>query len=315
LQIPDEIFKAYDIRGKFPEQFSSNTILDIGKAMGSLFGKEQVIVIGYDVRLSSPLINSVLSAGLMESGCDIIDVGICTTPTIYFLAARNSEINGGVMITASHNPIDYNGIKVCDGKGVAYNLNNFFSRVKKIIKQRSNIYIDHTEYGQRITSKKINTPQYWNFQKDQFQPKKGLEIAVDIGNGTCFPITELLESKNMTVYPLHAEPNGLFPIMIPDPAKSSCLRFLQKKVKEKELDLGIGFDADGDRVGFVDNQGEIILPDKIIMLFGEYLLEKNPDSLILIDVKTSRATYEYLTELGATVRFTRVGHSWIHEAV
>lgn len=315
MQIPDEIFKAYDIRGKFPEQFSSNAILEIGKAMGSLFGENQVIVIGCDVRLSSPLIKYVISAGLMESGCSIIDIGVCTTPTIYFLAAKNSEVNGGVMITASHNPIDYNGIKACDGEGVAYNLNNFFSSVKKIVKQKKEDYTEYTKYGHPIISERINTAQYWSFQKDHFQPRRPLNIAVDIGNGTCYPITNLLKSKGMTVYSLHSEPNGLFPVMIPDPAKPSCLRFLQSEINENEIDIGIGFDADGDRVGFVDNQGHIIRPDKIIMLFGKYLIEKEPNSTILIDVKTSRATYEYLASIGAIVKFTRVGHSWIHEAV
>lgn len=315
MRDPDQIFRTYDIRGRFPEHLSPEVILNIGRAIGSYFGKNKIIAIGRDVRISSPLIRSLLSAGLMETGCNVLDVGICTTPTIYFLAARNKEVNGGIMITASHNPIDYNGIKVCDEQGVAFHFKNFFSQIKESIEQVHFRTVTDLEYGQPTSLQGINAFQYWKFQEKKFQPERGLKIAVDIGNGTCYPVIKLLKSKKLIVHALHPEPNGRFPVMIPDPAKSSCLKYLQSKVVREKVDIGVGFDADGDRVGFVDDQGKIIPPDQVIMLFGRFLLKKNPKAEILIDIKTSRATFEYLTELGANVRFTRVGHSYIHEAL
>ncbi len=315
MKIYEHLFRTYDIRGKFPAHFSSETVLNIGRALGTFFGSEKTIVIGGDVRISSPIIRLVLSAGLMETGCNILDVGVCTTPTIYFLAVKNPEIDGGVMITASHNPIDYNGIKVCDGKGVSYHTDNLFTRLKEMIERNTMVTVKNTEYGQQALLQNINTSQYWQFQKDHFMPKVSLNIAVEIGNGTCYPIIELLKSKKMTVQAFHSEPDGHFPIMIPDPAKPSSLKFVQEAVLRDKLDIGIGFDGDGDRVGFVDNKGGIISPDKVIMLFGELLLQKYPQAEIMIDVKTSRATFEFLSELGAKVKFTRVGHSWIHETL
>ena len=315
MKIHEHLFRTYDIRGKFPEHFSSETVLNIGRALGTFFGREKTIVIGGDVRISTPVIKSALSAGLMETGCNVLDVGVCTTPAIYFLAVKNPEIDGGVMITASHNPIDYNGIKVCNGKGVSFHIDNFFSRIKKIIEQNMIITVKNTEYGQPAILQDINASQYWQYQKDHFKPISSLNLAVEIGNGTCFPIIELLKSKKMTVQAFHAEPDGHFPIMIPDPAKSSCLNYVQEAVTRDKLDIGIGFDADGDRVGFVDDQGVIISPDQVIMLFGKYLFQKYPKGEIMVDVKTSRATFEYLSELGARVKFTRVGHSWIHETL
>lgn len=315
MRISEHLFRAYDIRGKFPDQFSSETVLKIGCAFGTVLGPKKTIVIGSDVRISSPIIKSALSAGLMEAGCNVLDIGVCTTPTIYFLAAKNVEIDGGVMITASHNPIDYNGIKVCDKNGVSFQIDNFYRQIKDMVEQNTFRTVKNTEYGQSIILENINTSQYWKFQKNHFNPHKMLKIAVEIGNGTCYPIIELLRSKSMDVQALHSEPNGHFPVMIPDPAKSSCLKFLQETVRRENCDIGVGFDVDGDRVGFVDNQGVIISPDQVIMLFGKYLLQKYPEARIMLDVKTSKATFEYLSELNAKVTFTRVGHSWIHESL
>jgi phosphomannomutase/phosphoglucomutase len=315
MKIHEHLFRQYDIRGKFPDQFNSETILNIGRVIGNYFGGAKKIVIGGDVRLSSPIIKSVLSAGLMEVGCHVLDVGLCTTPTIYFLAARNPEIDGGLMVTASHNPIDYNGIKVCDENGVSFHYDNLFSKVKDTLEKGTTSIANGKDYGQPADLSHISTSQYWNFQKVNFNPHKPLNVIVDIGNGTCYPIIKILESRNMNTIALHAKPDGHFPVMIPDPAKSSCLRFIQDEMKNHEVDVGIGFDSDGDRVGFIDDLGKIISPDQIIMIFGEYLLQKKPNAEIMIDIKTSRATYEYLTKLEAEVKFTRVGHSWIHETL
>ena len=312
MKIHKHLFRTYDIRGKFPEHFSSETVLKIGQALGTFFGQDKSIVIGGDVRLSTPIIKSALSTGLMEAGCNVKDVGVCTTPTIYFLAAKNPQIDGGIMVTASHNPIDYNGIKVCNKEGVSYHFDNLFSQIKRMVEENTTI-TTKTEYGSPSSMTGINTRQYWQFQKKKFQPKSPLNLVVEIGNGTCYPIIELLKSQNMHVQAFHPEPDGHFPVMIPDPAKASSLKFVQDAILHGKHDIGIGFDADGDRVGFVDDQGNIIRPDQIIMLFGEFLLQKYPKSIIMVDVKTSRATFEYLSEHGAEVNFTRVGHSWIHE--
>lgn len=311
----DSIFRTYDIRGKFPEDYTLETAVTIGKAFGKLFGINKNVIIGGDVRLSTPILKTALTLGLMESGCNVKDIGVCTTPTIYFLAANNINVDFGIMITASHNPIEYNGIKVCDHNGVSYHFDNFFRQVKTLITQNNLTGVQRDLYGQVPPLDGVSSPQFWNFQKENFNPERPANLVVDIGNGTCFPILEVLAEKQMNVDALHSEPDGTFPVMIPDPAKPECLKFIISKMKSGSYDLGIGYDADGDRVGFVDDRGNILFPDQAIMLFGKYLIGKNPNCEIMIDIKTSRATYEYLTDLGAKVRFTRVGHSWIHEEI
>ncbi|MHA1214472.1 MAG: phosphomannomutase/phosphoglucomutase [Candidatus Hodarchaeales archaeon] len=315
MNYKESIFRAYDIRGKFPVDFDISTILGIGKALGRFFGEGKTIVLGGDVRLSTPVIKSAISTGLMDEGCNVLDIGICTTPTIYFVAAKNNEIDGGIMITASHNPIEYNGIKVCDGKGVSYHIDNLFTKIKNDLREYIEAKRPDLGYGRYVEFPAIGNNQYYNFQKENFHPKKRMKIAIDIGNGTCFRVKKLLESKKLEVTSLHSEPDGRFPVMIPDPVKPSCLQYLQKLMKEESFDIGIGFDADGDRVGFVDDKTNIVKPDQIIMIFGKKLLEKRPNSEILVDVKTSSATFEYLSELGAKIKFTKVGHSWIHETL
>ncbi len=311
----DNIFRAYDIRGKFPKDYSLETVVSIGKAFGKFFGINKNVIIGGDVRLSTPILKTALTLGLMASGCNVKDIGVCTTPTIYFLAANNENVDFGIMITASHNPIDYNGIKVCDHNGVSYHFENFFQHIKMLIYKKNLTGTQTNLYGQVPPLSGVTSEQFWNFQKKNFSPGKSASLVVDIGNGTCYPILQVLAEKQMTVDALHSEPDGTFPVMIPDPAKPECLKYIITKIKSGSYDLGIGYDADGDRVGFVDDRGNIIFPDQAIMLFGRYLIGKNPKCEILIDIKTSRATYEYLTDLGAKVRFTRVGHSWIHEEI
>ena len=311
----DSIFRTYDIRGKFPEDYTLETAVTIGKAFGKLFGINKNVIIGGDVRLSTPILKTALTLGLMESGCNVKDIGVCTTPTIYFLAANNINVDFGIMITASHNPIDYNGIKVCDHNGVSYHFDNFFRQIKTLVNQNSLTGVQKDLYGQVPILDGVTSEQFWNFQKENFSPERPANLVIDIGNGTCFPILEVLAEKQMNVDALHSEPDGTFPVMIPDPAKPECLKFIISKMKSGSYDLGIGYDADGDRVGFVDDRGNILFPDQAIMLFGKYLIGKNPKCEIMIDIKTSRATYEYLTALGAKVRFTRVGHSWIHEEI
>jgi len=311
----DNIFRTYDIRGKFPMDYSLETAVNIGRAFGKFFGMDKNVIIGGDVRLSTPILKIALTLGLMDSGCNVKDIGICTTPTIYFLAANNANVDFGIIVTASHNPIDYNGIKVCDHNGVSYHFDNFFKQIKKFVIQNNPKSHPVNLYGQVPPLKGVNSEQFWNFQKKNFSPGRSANLVVDIGNGTCFPILEVLKTKQMEVHALHSEPDGTFPVMIPDPAKPECLKYIISLMKSGSYDLGIGYDADGDRVGFVDDTGEILFPDQAIMLFGKYLLGKNPKCEIMIDIKTSRATYEYLTDLGAKVRFTRVGHSWIHEEI
>ncbi len=311
----EKIFRAYDIRGKIPQDFSLNTIINIGKAFGTYFGMNKNVIIGGDVRLSTPAVKTALTLGLMEAGCNVKDIGICTTPTIYYLSANNSDVNFGVMVTASHNPIDYNGIKVCNQDGVAFHFDNFFSKILNTIVQNNYTLTGSQTYGQIPELSHVNTLQYWDYLKDRFQPQREVSLVVDIGNGTCFPIIQILKDKQIHTRALHSEPDGTFPVMIPDPAKSECLQYIVDAIKNGIYDLGIGFDADGDRVGFVDEKGGIIKPDQVIMLFGRLLLSKYPNQEIMIDIKTSRATHEYLTSLGAKVRFTKVGHSWIHEEI
>jgi len=303
--ISADIFRAYDIRGIVGETLTPQIVYVIGAAIGAEAQEQGIseIVIARDGRLSGPVLSEALCQGLLSTGTDVIDVGAVPTPVLYFAAAQSSS-QSGIMLTGSHNPTNYNGLKiVLNGKTLANNditkiyqriVNNDFANGEGTY--RSAFIVD--DYIQAIVSDITIT--------------KPLRVVIDAGNGITGIIgVQLFEELGCKVIPLYCEIDGNFPNHHPDPSVPENLQDLIATVKEEEADLGIAFDGDGDRLGIVTNTGEIIWPDRQMMLFANDVLSRNPDATIIFDVKCTRHLAENITQHGGKPLMWKTGHSLV----
>ena len=303
------IFRAYDVRGIVGSALSDATVYHLGRAFATAAQAEQVthVHVGADGRLSSPKLKELFSAGLTDGGCQVTDVGYVPTPTLYYAAHQDAECTG-VMITGSHNPADYNGFKMMlNGHTLS---GDDIQSLKKVMLEQS--YSDgpasvseldvRKDYLQRITSDITLT--------------KKLKVVVDCGNGIPGELAPLLiEQLGCEVIPLYCDVDGTFPNHHPDPGKPKNLIDAIAKVKETGADLGLAFDGDGDRVGVITNYGDIVYPDRIMMLFAEDILQRNPGAEIIYDVKCSRLLAKVITEAGGKATMWRTGHSLIKQKI
>ena len=299
MEISKSIFREYDIRGIYPKQINEQVVQKIAKAISVKCLNEGVseICIARDGRLSGKKLLSALQNSLSNHGIDVVNIGMATTPLLYF-AAKKSKCKSGVMITGSHNPKNYNGIKlVINDKPVSgteiYNLinnTNGFYPVTGEIKFRD--YKD--EYISEI--------------KKNIIIKGGLKIVIDCGNGASGCIAPRLFSElGCDVINLYTEIDGNFPNHHPDPGKPENLIDLIKKVKETDADMGLAFDGDGDRVGLVTNKGEIVFPDKILMMLSKDILSSKKGKIIF-DVKCSDSLPKLIKDNGGTPLMYPTGH-------
>ena len=306
MEINKQIFREYDIRGIYKKDIDEELAYLIGRAYGTKLlslGKNKT-VLGYDNRLSSPNLEENLIKGLIETGVDVIRLGMVTTPMCYF-AANYYEVDASMMITASHNPKEYNGFKFSyNGIHNAYGesvreiydiikSNNFKSGMGKIIdKDITNPYIDLI----------INKLDFGN---------KKIKVIYDCGNGTTSIIADKVFKKlDIESIPLFNESNGNFPNHHPDPCVYENLLKLREKVLEEKADLGIGYDGDGDRVGFIDNLGNMIETDKFMIIMWKYLYDKVDNKACLFDVKCTKALEDELIKLGIEPVEYRTGNSY-----
>ena len=311
MKINPEIFKAYDIRGTFPEEVNEDAFYAIGRALVVQTGAKKVIV-GHDMRVSSEELEKALIKGIIEQGANVVKIGLASTPMLYF-AAWKLQGDAAAIITASHNPAEYNGLKMCykgtqpigEGSGMEEmkNLvleNNFSDgEIEGIVLEEdiSQIYFDYLE----------------GFLKKDGATKR--KVVFDFGNGMGIsekPLFEKMAQADLIdpIY-LYDDYDGNFPHHEANPLKTETLSDLQKKVVEEKADLGVAFDGDADRVGFVDEKGQVVPMDYPIAFLAEEALEKNPGGLILIDLRSSNAVSEYVQELGGKTHNCRVGHSLI----
>jgi phosphomannomutase/phosphoglucomutase len=300
------LFRAYDIRGVVNETLTEDVVYLIGLAIGSQAraSGQQKIVIGRDGRHSGPALSEALSKGLLATGCDVIDVGALPTPTLYFAACH--ETGSGVMITGSHNPPDYNGLKIMIG-GETLSGNKITALYDRIIKNDFQIASQTGTYSQKAP---IN--DYIDAICQRIQLKKPLKIVIDCGNGIPGAIAPtLFEKLGATVIPLFCEVDGNFPNHHPDPAHPKNLIDLQKAVKEHQADIGLAFDGDGDRLGAITELGEIIWPDRLLMLFARDVLSRVPQATIIYDVKCSHLLENIIRENNGNPYMWRTGHSLI----
>ncbi|MFH1836268.1 MAG: phosphomannomutase/phosphoglucomutase [Methanobacteriota archaeon] len=299
------IFRAYDIRGVYGGDLTDDVAEDIGKAFGSTF--KGTCAVGFDVRLSSPNLSRALISGLSSSGRDVIDLGLVPTPALYF-AIHHLGLEAGVMITGSHNPPKYNGLKLWRGEGTISG---------KEIQDISKIIEDGVfETGAGEVSTKNIVGDYVDFIKGKVSFNRKLKVVVDSGNGTAGPIVPaLLRDLGCEVVELYSEPDGSFPNHPADPTVDENLTELIETVREEDADLGMAFDGDSDRVGFISEEGEILRGDQALILYSREILAKTPGAKIIFEVKCSQGLAEDIKSHGGIPIMYKTGHSFIKDKI
>jgi len=312
--LPAHVFREYDIRGKAYEDIDLDFCYWLGLAFGDKVrasGGEKVVV-GRDNRRSSPEFHRALVCGLEEAGCYVLDVGEVATPMLYF-ALEHLRIPDGIMITASHNPPDENGFKI------AMNYSTIHGEEIRKLRRLMRMRMEKQEapkqfrlYSSRQARIDIDQPYLdMLMEKIALGPRK-LKVVVDCGNGTPSPfVPRALRGWGCEVVELYCESDPDFPNHHPDPVVPANLRDLIAKVREEKADLGIAFDGDGDRLGVVDEQGNILWGDQLMILFWREILPRYPGCTALIEVKCSQALVEEVERLGGKPVFHRTGHSHI----
>lgn len=303
--LPEEIFKAYDIRGIVGETLTVENILFIGHAIGSEAKARGLdsIVFARDGRLSGPELGKALVTGLLASGMKVIDIGMLPTPTLYYAAAELS--NGtGVMLTGSHNPPNYNGIKMVLGGDTLSG--------DAIQSLRQRILNNDLSLGEGSYSNEKVLDKYINRITSDITLKRKIKIVIDCGNGVAGAVApKLFTELGCDVTPLFCEVDGNFPNHHPDPSQPENLADLMAEVKKQNADLGIAFDGDGDRIGVVSSDGKIIWPDRLMMLFAKDVLSRNAGANIIFDIKCSSNLQTVITEEGGKPLMWKTGHSLI----
>ncbi len=298
------IFREYDIRGIVDKDLTEETAAAIGKGYGtyllSMGGRSAAV--GGDVRLSSPHLVKALIGGILSTGVDVLDVGTVPTPILYFSILHYGK-DGGVMVTGSHNPIEYNGFKLSIGAGSL--LGEEISRVRDIIENKE------FKTGEGSMEKAEPADDYINYVLQRVQVKRKLKVVVDAGNGAAGEAApEIFRRLGCEVVELYCVPDGNFPNHLPDPTVPELMEDLIQKVRSEKADLGIGFDGDGDRIGVVDEKGAIVWGDRLLALYAGEILEKG-NQKIIFDVKCSQALVEFIEAAGGTPVMWKTGHSLI----
>jgi phosphomannomutase/phosphoglucomutase len=299
------IFREYDIRGVAGVDILDEDVKNIGKAYGTLLyqkGRNQVSV-GRDCRLTSERYADLFIQGVLSTGCDVVDIGMCPTPVLYF-SIHHLDLEGGAMITASHNPPEYNGFKLMNGNDSIHSQG--LQEIRKVIE--SNAYI--TGSG-RFTRKDVLTP-YKKYITEHITLSAPLRLGIDAGNGTG-GITALpvLKELGCEVYDLFCDPDGRFPNHEADPTQKKNLGDLIALVKEKKLDLGVGYDGDADRIGVVDRNGKVVYGDQLMVIYAREILSRKPGATFISEVKCSMVMYDDIRRHGGNAIMWRTGHSLI----
>ena len=299
------IFRAYDIRGLVGGDLTADVAFEIGRAIGSeaYYRGEQTVVVGRDGRLSGPELSDALIRGLLATGRDVKNIGEVPTPVLYF-AAQYLGSNSGVMVTGSHNPANYNGFKVVLAGNTLSN--------EAIDSLRQRIESGDMLTGEGAVEEVDVLPDYIERVKSDVQIVRPLKVVVDCGNGVAgIAAPRLLKALGCEVVELFCDVDGRFPNHHPDPSRTENLAMLIQTVQEKGAELGIAFDGDGDRLGVVSSQGEIIWPDRLLMLLAMDVLARNPGAQIIYDVKSSRHVASVVAEHGGEPLMWATGHSLI----
>ncbi|MBI1819387.1 MAG: phosphomannomutase/phosphoglucomutase [Nitrospirae bacterium] len=302
------IFREYDVRGVFEKELTLETALLLGKAIGTKLRQRNIVqmTLGRDVRTSSDRLREALLEGLLSTGVHVVDVGICPTPLLYF-SLFHLDMQGGVMITGSHNPPEYNGFKICIGKDTIYG--------DEIQKLRQMAEAGEFISGKGTLSYKEIIPAYIDYLLSRFPDLKAgsqLKVVIDSGNGTAGLVApELLKRLGFNLVELFSDPDGRFPNHHPDPTVDKNLADLIQAIKKEHADVGIAYDGDADRIGAVDEMGNIIWGDKLLLIFAREILNHHPKATIISEVKSTHLLYEEIAKSGGIPIMWKAGHSLI----
>lgn len=304
-----KIFKAYDIRGLYPSEIDKDAAYAIGRALVAHTGAKKVIV-GFDMRESSVEMEAGLISGITDEGADVIKIGLSTTPMLYF-ASWQIEADTAVMITASHNPAEYNGMKFCLKNAVPIGEGSGMEEIKELALAGK---FSESETKGQVTEEADFLKKYLAYMSKFFVTGRAKKkVVIDFANGMGIldkEIFEMFPAELEAVY-MYDTLDGNFPNHEANPIKTETLATLQEKVVVERADLGIAYDGDADRVGFVTEEGEIVSMDYLIALLAKEVLKKNPGGLVLMDLRSSNAVKEVIEEAGGRVNRCRVGHSLI----
>ena len=303
--INPQIFREYDIRGIVGTDLTPASVTSIGKAIGTYIrrGNGKNMILGRDVRSSSVEFCNILSKALNSTGCNVIDIGMVPTPVLYF-ALHHFNADGGVMITGSHNPPEFNGFKISQGFHSLYG--------EKVQELKGLIEVNDFEVGTGITQQQPVLAEYMEKICSILEIPRKIKVVVDGGNG-CFGIVgpDLLKKLGQTPIEIFSEPDGTFPNHHPDPTVSEHLTDLIEKVRLENAELGIGFDGDADRIGVVDEKGNILWGDQLLTIFARDILSRNPGATIVGEVKCSQNLYKDIKKHGGVPVMAAAGHSLI----
>jgi phosphomannomutase/phosphoglucomutase len=300
-----EVFREYDVRGVVDKDLTPDFVYLLGRAIGTYAVRHGVrtMTLGRDCRLSSDVYQDAVGRGIRSAGIDVTDIGLCATPMLYF-AIRHFQTGGGVMVTGSHNPPDFNGFKICIGPDTIYG--EQIQELRKIIEK--GVYIDGSGRSTRDEISEI----YRDYLFAHVKVKPGHNIVVDGGNGVggLFALP-LFKRYGCSVSDIYCDPDGRFPNHFPDPTIPENLRELTRLVMEKKAEAGIAYDGDADRIGVITDRGDVLWGDQLLLLFSRFILKANPGAAIIGEIKCSQTLYDDIAANGGRAIMWKAGHSLI----
>lgn len=303
----ETIFREYDIRGITEKEITEDDVELIGRGIGTFLARHACrrLTVGRDCRLTSDAFSERLIAGLTATGCRVTDIGVCPTPVLYF-SIHHLGTEGGIMVTASHNPPQYNGFKICKGLDSVHGRQ--LQEIREIINKRD------FESGDGSRDQTDVIPAYLQYIADNIRISRPLKVGIDAGNGTAgFVAVPLLKQLNCEVHDIYCDMDGRFPNHEADPTVLKNMVDLIALVRSKGLDLGIGYDGDGDRIGVVDETGRIIYGDQLMIIFSREILSRKPGAVFISEVKCSQTMYDDIKKHGGKPIMWKTGHSLIKE--
>jgi len=302
-----EIFRQYDIRGVAGKDMTEDDVVLLGKGIGTYLRRQdnRFVVVGRDCRLTSERYARRFMEGLLATGCRVMDIGICPTPVVYF-AIRHLRAEGGVMVTASHNPPEFNGFKICSGVDSVFG--EQIQQIRRIIDSGA-----FSEGAGDSDSCEI-LPDYIDYVLDNIHLKRPLRVGVDGGNGTGgLTAVPIIKNLGCELHELYTDLDGTFPNHEADPTVAANMADLVALVKDKQLDVGLAFDGDADRIGVVDADGRLIYGDELMVVFSREILDRKPGATFVSEVKCSQVMYDDITRNGGNAIMWKTGHSMIKQ--
>ena len=306
MQVNPLMFREYDIRGKVDDDLTVEVAEAIGRAYGTMVKRAggRKVVSGRDGRLSGPKLQEALIRGILATGVDVVNIGVTPTPVMYFSLFNLEGIDGGIQVTGSHNPPEFNGFKICVGKETIHG--------PKIQELRRLIETENFESGEGKEEHLDILPTYLKFLQENIKLSRPLKVVLDCGNGvTALTAPKAFSAQGCEVVSLYCEVDGTFPNHFPDPVVEKNIVDLKRRVVEEGAAFGVGYDGDGDRIGVVDDQGNVLWGDQLMILFAGEILKAHPGATIIGEVKCSQVMYDEIAKLGGRPIMWKTGHSLI----